>query len=464
MMLTAFKLLGVSLLAVALIWALVLGWWQGNDHSPSTTELFLYLGALPLSVVGGYWLLRGFIEHIKTPVVPPALPQKEVPDPLTSESAKTAAKERAYTTYLIGVSAVSGGGEAPSDILVSLTSGIRPKPDATLLDDAGFPVFTSPVNALDLEGIDTRLALHDARLAQALEGVEHRRMLALIDLALPPALAQAKEALATAVASRVSVIWLMPPSISQSLTPGLQSWLQAEYLSAFDPSHISVVLRHASTDAEVMAQIDHVVLESNNAPKKELTLVFGAVSTIGASTVSAWSGQNVLFSADCQNGWIPGESAACLLFGEPANGEEAVQLSRVCTANRDKSVDAGGRITGGIIEQLITGLLTIHALEPVEIKAVVSDGDHRPNRTTELLDALGNSLTELDPIADCLHVGIACGSSAPFGALLALACASAQSLSLAQPVICVSQQHVTARSAVLLRPTSFSSDGLSVGA
>jgi len=42
-----FKVLGGSLLTFALVWALVLGWWQSNDHQPGKLEIGLYLAACP---------------------------------------------------------------------------------------------------------------------------------------------------------------------------------------------------------------------------------------------------------------------------------------------------------------------------------------------------------------------------------------------------------------------------------
>jgi hypothetical protein len=83
-----FKVLGGSLLTFALVWALVLGWWQSNDHQPGKLGIGLYLAALPLALVGGYLLLRGFIDHLKTPV---AIQNAEVPgahddDPLAAAS------------------------------------------------------------------------------------------------------------------------------------------------------------------------------------------------------------------------------------------------------------------------------------------------------------------------------------------------------------------------------------------
>lgn len=64
---TILKTLGGIVLTTAVVWALVLGWWQANNFQPSKADLLLYLFVLPFSLVGGFLLLRGFIENLKAP-------------------------------------------------------------------------------------------------------------------------------------------------------------------------------------------------------------------------------------------------------------------------------------------------------------------------------------------------------------------------------------------------------------
>jgi len=122
------KLLGGCLLTFALVWGLVLGWWQSNDHAPSQLDLGLYLVVLPLALVGGFLLLRGFIDHLKKP--PEALPRPESglrdEDPLALATAKTAAAERAFTLGLIDAFIVTAGGDTVDDTLAALADGKRP--------------------------------------------------------------------------------------------------------------------------------------------------------------------------------------------------------------------------------------------------------------------------------------------------------------------------------------------------
>lgn len=460
---SVFKFVGASLLAFAVIWALVLGWWQANDHTPTTGELLLYLGALPLAVVGGYWLLRGFIEHLKTPPPTPEAAPLDRVDPLAGESTRTAARERGYTLGLIGASILSGAGNA-LELLDAASAGARPRPDETLVDDAGFPVFAARIDALEIDEIGERLRAHDAALADALGTGEHLRLLALVDAALPPALAQVREHMAQGdPQARLHLLWLLPPGIAAAHLAPLQAWLRAHYLADIDPARFILDLRQVSSEAAALQEVDTLILSAQDAPDApNVHLVLAAVSAIGPATVSAWSARQQLFCATRQDGSIPGECAVCLILGEARQGDPQVRLSRISLAERDKSIDAGGRISGALTEQLMNGLLTIHGLDASTVQAVVSDADHHPRRGAELFDALGDAFEQIAPDEGIHRVATAAGHAPPFGALLALACAWEQSAALMQPVLALSQQHPTARAAALLLPTPVPPDASGV--
>ncbi|MBT0960209.1 hypothetical protein [Denitromonas iodatirespirans] len=464
MLASAFKIIGASILAFAVIWALVLGWWQANDHTPSTSELLLYLGALPVAVIGGYWLLRGFIEHVKAPPPAPVAAPLDTSDPLASEAARTASRERGYTVGMIGASVLCGAGGS-LELLEALAADKRPTPDAQLLDDDGFPVFAARAEALDVDDIGERLREHDAVLADALGNAdEPLRMLALIDAALPPALAQAREQMVQGGPdAHLHLLWLLPAGIDASLIGRLQAWLGAQYLADIDPARLTLRLRHTPTEAAALQELDALVLATRGDPSPpDVSLVLAAASAIGSATVQAWAARQALFSATQQNAAIPGECAVCLVFGDAPASDPQVRLSRISQGERDKSIVAAGRVSGALTEQLIAGLLTIHDLEASSIQAVVSDADHCQRRGTELFDALGEAFEAIVPGESAHQVATACGYAPPFGALLALACAWEKSVASMQPVLAISQQHPTARAAALLLPAPVPPDASSV--
>jgi hypothetical protein len=78
--------------------------------------------------------------------------------------------------------------------------------------------------------------------------------------------------------------------------------------------------------------------------------------------------------------------------------DDSIAISRLSVASRDKPVDAGGRVTGKLIDQLITGLLDVTGIAPSSIKSVMLTTDHRANYLAEALEGLGQSFEHLDPI------------------------------------------------------------------
>jgi hypothetical protein len=449
------------LLTFALVWALVLGWWQSNDYEPSKLDLALYLGALPLALVGGYLLLRGFIEHLKAPpaIEKPATPVLRDDDPLAATSAKTAAAERAFNICLIDGFVMTAVGASPDDVLAAIDSGQRPEPSFRLTDGAGFPVFLAEVKDLDVDGLQEKIAADASPIRDFASNEDVARTLALIDQLLgsvkerlTPLLAQARESL------KLRVIWLIPASWDSSQFAGLRAWLQLNYWPDQARSELEISLVPVVNEVDAIRQLDEINLRTNrDASNNELTLLLGAVSAVDELTVESWESANKLFSADHQDRKIPGEGAVALLLASRATVErldlpEVAVLSRVSAGVRDKPVDAGGRIGGKLIEQLVNGLLDISVVENTQVKTALLDADHRANRVAEAMEGLGQTFEHFDPIKDCLAVGTVSSDLSPMGGLLALACARTKVLATEAPVLCLSNQHERDRAVLLAMP------------
>lgn len=458
---TVFKVLGGSLLTFALVWALVLGWWQSNDYEPSKLDLALYLGALPLALVGGYLLLRGFIEHLKAP---PAADKPDIPalrdeDPLAATSAKTAAAERAFNICLVEGFVITAVGASTDDVLAAIDGGKRPEPSFRLTDEAGFPVFLAEVKDLDVDGMQEKMAAEAAPIREFAKRGDVLRTLALLDHLLgtvlerlTPLLAQAGDAL------KLRIVWLVPANWDSSQLAILRTWLQLNYWPNQERSGLEIALVPVATEVDAMRRLDEINLRINRDPaNSELTLLLGAVSAVDEQTVESWSASNKLFSADHQDRKIPGEGAVGLLLASRASVErfdlpEVTVLSRVSMGVRDKPVDAGGRVGGKLIEQLVTGLLDVSVVENTQVKTALLDADHRASRVAEAMEGLGQTFEHFDPIKDCLAVGTVSGDLSPIGGLIALACARTKVLATEAPVLCLSNQHERDRAVLLAMP------------
>jgi hypothetical protein len=458
---TLFRIIGGSLLTIAIVWALVLAWWQSNDYQPDRLELVLYLGALPLALVGGYWLLRGFIEHLKAApdenTVAPPLPVDD--DPLAGARARTAAAERSMTLHLVDAFVSTPAGASGDDILAALDAGKRPDPSEQLTDGDGFPVFVATVADVDVESMAERLAELPPDRARFAEPEDAIRILALLDGVLEKACAGIASLVeASAVKLHLHVLWMITGTWDSGQFPDLRAWLQSTYWPTVDKGSVEITLVHAASEVDAMKLVDEAILRANRNPlADEVLLLVSAVSSVTQQRVEAWEAAGSLFSARHPDRQIPGEGAAAILLMTEATATqlaitESVVISRVGHGMRDKPVHAGGRIGGRLIEQLVAGVLDVSGLAAAKVIAAISDVDHRANHLTEMLEGLGAPFEHLDPVKDCLATGSANGALAPVGSLVVLACARSRVLAAGAPVLCLSNQHERERAVLLAMP------------
>lgn len=455
------KVLGGSLLTFALVWALVLGWWQSNDHEPTRLELGLYLAALPLALVGGYLLLRGFIDHLKAPAVvaPRATPALRDDDPLALASAKSEAAERGFSIALLEAYVLTSAGASADDTLAAVEGGKRPEPSSRLTDEAGFPVFVGEVPELDVDAMVERTSAESGPLRELASHERVMRSFSLLERMLEVTSDKLREIIDQAGDSiNLRVVWLVPAAWKNFDLVAMKVWLQAGLSSFPFKSKPEITVLPVSSELESLLALDNVTLRANRDPlSHELTLLLGAVSAVDEQSVGHRAAANRLFTSKHQEGQIPGEGGVAMLLAaqpliERLKQGDCILLSRVSAASRDKPVDSGGRVSGKLINQLTTGLLDVTGIEHAAIKTAILDTDHRTNNLTEALEGLGQGFEHLDPIKDCLAVGASTGDLSPIGGLVALACARARVLSSEAPALCISNQHPLARGVVLAMP------------
>lgn len=464
---TVFNLLGGSLLTFALVWALVLGWWQSNDYEPSKLDLGLYLAALPLALVGGYLLLRGFIDHLKAPTetTAPASSALRDDDPLAVASARTAAAERSFKIALIDGVIVTAAGSSADDTLAAVADGKRPEPSERLTDESGFPVFAAEVSELDVDTMIECVANEGGTIAELLACEPIMRSFSLLERVMEGCADRLRGILEQlGESARLRVVWVVPTTWGRVDLQALKAWLQGRKWPGSEKTWLEISVLPLANEVDALRVVDDIILRAGRDPASgELTLLVGAVTAVDEQTVAQWAATNRLFSVQHQQRRIPGEGGVALLLAcheiaDRLNLSETVLLGRVSAAARDKSVDAGGRVSGKLIDQLVTGLLDVTGVEQSSIKTAILDTDHRPNNLTEVLEGLGQHLGHLDPIEDCLAIGSTTGDLHPIGGLVALACARARVLATEGPVLCVSNQHDFERAVLLAMPMPAQSD------
>jgi len=461
------RIAGGVILTLAIVWALVFGWWHSNDHHPDTGELALYLVALPLALIGGYWLLRLSIDQIKAkPQAEAAAQPAASEDPLALARAKTDAAERAYSLRVTDTFIVAAGGAKAEEILAAVEADKQPQPVPELIDKNGRPVFAAVVAGIDATVTDAITERHP-NLKKLLQRDDAPRALELLDRVLQ----QACEAIRTRLAGlqppgklRLQLLCLLPAAWGNSDFPHLQSWLRAFDWPPSEALELDIQLVPVASDVDALRQVDQAILHTNREAGNDrlLILVAGAMSAATQSGVAEYETTTGLFAWEHQDRLIPGEGAVAILFAPEAvctrlKLTDCVAVSRVSHAVRDKSVHAGGRVRGVLIEELLAGLLSASGVAAQDITAAVLDTDRRPIHAAEIMEGLGTAFAHLEPVKDFPATGRVNGYLTPLGGLIALACACHRAQANQSPVLCISNQHDRERAALLVRPANFDS-------
>lgn len=455
------KTLFGSFLVLAIVWALILGWWQSNDFSPSQGEMVLYLFGIPLALIVGYVLLLSFIEHLKKPVeiAAPTAPDAHNDDPLARASAANDAAERNWSLSLLAGRVVLASGKSAEEALAALDEGRRLAPSSRLQDDEGFPAFVAEVPDLDTDTLSEHLHAAQPALLHTDDSPAFLRALALLDGVLDAARNDI-EPLREACQEKfhLSVLCLLPEAWQPALMPMIRQYLGDRLAVDLPGVAVEIMVLQAKHEVDALRQLDAAIVRCNRDPlDDEFLLVLGTVSAVDEDCIAQWAGQGRLFTAARQEGSIPGEGAVALLLTRQATVERlrrdnALTICRLVHGCRDKRLDAGGRVGGKLIGGLFERLLETTATEPASINAVLLDTDHRAAHMSEALEGLGEGIAHLDPLKDVLPIGLVAGSLTPIGGLLAIAAAGARSLAENAPVVCLSNHHALERAMLIVRP------------
>lgn len=453
------KLIGGTLLTFAIVWALVLGWWQSNDHTPGITDLVLFLGALPLALVGGFLLLRGFIEHLKAPIGSPEKREAAFcdDDPLAAQTSRDDAAERAFRLPLAESFVLTGAGGA-DDVLAALSEGKLPQPSKRLLDAIGFPAYAVEIEGIDTGEIDNALSSTGGALAALVAQERNARALTLLDQVVAQARDRVDGLAEAGAIRRLSVLWLVPGDWPAECLDDMQTWCREACWRNTKIADLDISTVPVSGEDVVMQVLDEMSVTSCRSPSPdEAVLIVAATSWIDAAGIVRLDETGQLFSPNRQECRIPGEAAVALLFGHFAvqpdfASEGVVTCSRINAGLRDKPLEAKGRLSGKLLQKLLAGLFDASGTDGERIAAVVADTDLHASRIAELHEGVAATLEHLDPAKDYLTTGAVAGNSSPIAPLVALAVAKNKVIEQTAPVVCLSNQHPSYRAVWLLEP------------
>jgi len=478
------KPLLLFVLVTFVIWVAVLWHWESTHRDMTVTDIVLYLGVLPLLVfalmLALRWAWRSAAERSAQAAAAAAATPASASPAVPAEEAAA----RHVTMQLLGAFVASPTGQAPVELLDAAAAGEpRPKPDATLRDDDGMPVIAARIEDLDKEDIDdelepviaaTRRQQPDASDAAPSEHVVRaltalRKPLAKALQTLQPwherfAAQQPADTSGPAATSMVRVLIGLPEEWTRFEHAVAQAWVR---MLATDAGATSISASRFAFDAQVgtgeqlWLKADQLLQVLSREKREDVVVLAACHSSIGEQAVSALQRQQRLFSTtEHPKGLMPGEAAAALVLAPlqwppAADGEEKpVHLHRPAVSRRDKSIEAGGRVSADCLRDTLSQALAAGRIEASDVGALVCDADQHTPRSTELFGTTLELLAHLDPTEDMRLIGTGNGHTGVASALLVVAAAAENARSAGKPTVALTLGDAFMRLALLVRPNA----------
>lgn len=469
-----------ALLVTAVVWCVVVFWWQAGDVSPGVGDLVLWLLVLPVVLVGGYWLWRWWRDRRGQ-----AEPEPEAPK---EDDGLSDAPPPDRVLQVRAVALQLRAGASADEVLAQLADPQRPGLHPTLRDAAGLPVYAAPVEGIDGEllrepllavaaepdAIDRLLTDEVLRAFALLQPVAEEVLLAArptvpaqapIEDGLsgrdglhPHAMAHSRSVQADApvpTATPLQVRLLLPASWHASLRDLAARWLrgQARALGYRDGQLVVGVLP-AGGPLDVWRVLDQICEASHvaDAGSDETHLILATDSLIGEASIERLDARSRLLSSGRAEGLIPGEGAAGLWLAPDSmpTTPAAPRLHRPLLART--ATIAGHRAAVRRAGALLQRTAEATAVPLGEVAVLLSDADHRPSRSVEVAGAANAALPELDPDTCSLSLGVPCGELGAVAPLALIAVAAAMAADRQAPVLALGVGADEQRVALLMSP------------
>ena len=457
----------------ALIWAAVIIYWQETHRQVTAGDVGVYLIALPLVALISWYVARGILRWaVDTPV------PKNISAPLdgSAAAAKIASLEAQERGYLLAISASaahSAAGQSAEEILAALKEqAVKPESDPDLQDSRGFAIRTARVIDLDTTEAEAWWANYDESVTASGKSLAPApqfflRALALLQAPLatsvdmlaqysPLVLAEAKTSGGVAnIKPGLMVTIAAPSGLEESHKIALRAYVEGQLGRLEWPQErITITLLAPSDGTAIIQLVDRYSVRVNREGLRDILLLLGSDSLIDENVVAQLEAEQRLHTSEQLQGILPGEAAAAVIFTPPglmSAEPPAAFIHRAALGLRDKSADAGGRITPDLVCALAEQALVAGNAQGAEIAGVVTDCDHRSSRVVESAGMMNQLLPELDPIADRVSLGDALGHIGAAGTVLLFALAAERAKADEKPNLLMAVAHPTERAVFVVR-------------
>ena len=445
-----FKGLAWLVAVTCVVWIAVLWHWRSQPRDVAAADLWMYLVALPLVVMGllvaGRWAWGAAVRKQAQGGSDQAT--ATAPQP-AADAAPGVASQR---WHVLGQWVQLAVGGSPEEALDAIAAGApRPMPDPLLRDDQGLPVLSARCATLDPDAVAVELPqpqLFDAAALRALSALAP-----VIDglsaswgfwaSRFQPGLPSAVPA---EPAHRVRVLVHWPAHWNEPVRAQALDWLRLRLqVGAGDavPAASWMVQEVAGDGVALLVAADKLLETLQRQSCDDLVLTLACHSDLDTPAVDRMLREQRLFQSERQpRGVMPGEGAAAVLWATRAwplpEDAAPVQACRVQAVRREQSIDAPGRTRARELSQAVESLLTQSAQAPEALCALMSDSDQHTARATELFAVSLSRLPQLEPAEDMRLLGTLSGHLGGASPLTTLALAAAWAGQGPGPVLALS--------------------------
>lgn len=430
----------VALLTFGLCWLAAIAYWRAHGSDPGAVDMLLLLLIVPGALVGA--AVMGF--KFFTASAAAATPVRATP-----VVAATPAPLVALPLAILATAISSPHGASVEELAEALAGKqARPKLDATLVDDDGFPVTTARCDDADDKALQADITTWmSTNNLPACDG-EHLRALVLATQVARELAGKAAALLQEGqTAPMLQLAPVLPSDWNTAQHHAAGLWLQHTVAQSGWPlARIALVPIPEANPVLLLAGL------ATRAPNAEvIALVIACASYVGETSVQAWTASDTLFTSRREHGKIPGEGAVGLLLTDKARAATAPLLAPIATARRPGSADTARGAVLALLADLAKNALAASHVNENAIAMIVADTGPRANRMLELM-TVAHLAPQLDDEKDIVPFGHASGNCGAVSALSALALASHYAVERNGPVLWLSNEDPFQRCVAVVQP------------
>ena len=458
-----------------IVWFAMIVYWQATNRMPTSSDVVLYLFAIPAMLLATLWLIFKGVAIFSAKSNDPTASQTK-PDAEALAQARTAEQERALTLAILASALRTVHGQSADELASVLASKkAKLKLDSELKNGDGYPILSGRIESVNedaqrdsiSEWLTTRGAQEitwtsEQLRAQALGGevVIELAQHAVTHPQLQDYMTASPNKRDTVALPMLQLRALLPTHWEAEKRTITAEWFIHLIEQQGWPSEKIALKSELPNDHVVpISMLDRLSVEAYRQSSPCFGIVLACESHIGDLTVSHWESTGRLFLGESNLGQIPGEGAAGMLLADAQqatliNPKSAAKINRVGQNRRDKSADDKGRSNAETLTGLTKDALLVAAINPEKITLVTADTDLRASRVVELMEMGITTFPDLDLGTQCFKIAASCGAAGAVSSLTALALAHHEAAENSSFALCVNNQDGFARAAVIVSPWS----------